>query len=282
MDPLTQWADIMGIIAGTIALIYFILHIIRNINAIVEVIADIVDGIIGAIGDWWDDWGAGCVGTIGVLLLIGCCVVFGISAFSNNGSSSSSSSSSQAYTANLPGSGCDTGSGQWEKSPDVSVTCDSNDVTLTYTGDGTHWDSLFFFGSDNNHESFPRNYSVELTVTFPDASGASVGVGAHGFSSNDVCGQMGWISLNGYWELDRYKATDFDTKLDSGSLSANSSTYTIDLTYKDSSITLVINGATVSTVTDSTYSQTSDVCVGIAGSSKDTVTVSDFKFTPLS
>jgi hypothetical protein len=293
MDELTRWNVILGLIASCVVIIGFVYGLLRREGAFWKFLVRSISGVtiwllrtteslFYTLGEWWNAWGS----KFTVILIAIVVLAVGIFYLAKEPNPIglpflSLHSQAQSYSTHTPGSHCDKGAGQWKEDAQLHLTCLTDQLGLTYTGDGSDFYGLYFNGSDGMHNLFNNSYSVHVAVTFPDSSDAYVGVGVHGVANKAICGQMGWIQANGAWVLYQYKNDgSVDATLETGSATTSASTYTLDIAVQGALITLVVNGVFATSLTDNTYQNTSYVCIGMGGSPSDTVTVRDFEFTP--
>jgi hypothetical protein len=295
MEDLTRLNLIVGLIAGCIVITGTFYSVLRREGAVWKFIWRLTYRIINVAGqvyvslcygfaDWWNSWGSRFTITLVVIVTLAGGILYAATRLNLlNRMPSSLHSQAQAYNSQTPGPECDKGTGQWTVDNHIQLTCLTDRVGLTYSGDGSDFYEVYFAGSDSAHKLFANKYSVHLMVTFPEDSDAYVGIGIHGIANKGICGQMGFMRADGTWSLYRYRADGTeDTVLDSGFAPSGTSLYTLDIAVEGSSISLVVNGVVLTNLTDSTFQTTSYVCIGVGGSMNDTVTISNFEFTPLS
>jgi len=182
------------------------------------------------------------------------------------------------YTADAPGHGCDKGNGQWADptifgNGSTTTTCQPTALVMQSTDFGI----LRYYGKDGN---FPSNYSVQVTADASklNAKGCillEVRDSSAGSYASQVCG-------DGVWEIDGIASDGTSTVLKSG-FTAKVASYTLLMTANNANISLSINGKQVTTVSDSSYTATDIVGLGVytPGGTTSTVSFSKFVFTPL-
>jgi hypothetical protein len=209
--------------------------------------------------------------TLAVVLVLGLAAVAGCS----------SPQASGPYKAARPGPECDKNGALWTvpRSEPVTTQCTSAGVRVTVSADNAG-DVQFQPPAD----SFPRNYSVSVKVTFGSLTDGCASIytrsSGDGHYTSYVCDSQG--TGHGYqWGLERITPHK-QWLLALGQLATSSGTYALTATADGSSQYLTINGAAASG-SDSALSTTRYIALGIsdAGSQPGSVTFSDFTFTSL-
>jgi hypothetical protein len=212
-------------------------------------------------------------------------------------SPATTASLNSAYSAPIPGPGCDHGAeaGMWEKGrehhengvdvndPYTSFTCQSNGLLITRTGYYNVFGDAFFYSAER--QLFPNSYSAQVTaqITHGD-SRASVALLVHGQSKYGGDGIV--VRSNGQWlvaPFDNLTGLE-EVPIASGMLAQKPKIITMSAEVHGAEITVTINGQQVTTVSDPNYKTTSFISFGVSdvgGTSNPSALFSDFVYTPL-
>lgn len=189
-------------------------------------------------------------------------------------------SAQAAYTAHLPGYGCDQGAGQWQPLADDqssgTLNCLANGMQLINPAHATQITAEHFYWL-NGH--FPQNYQISTNI---DVSAAQEGCAGIETRENDN-GQAYFFVVcpDGSWQMAVY--TDKFHTLAQGTVRAHGS-YQIVVIDQGAAQSLSIDGSKVSTVNDTQEKVTDHISL-LAGyysaNVSTSATFSNFIFTPL-
>lgn len=195
----------------------------------------------------------------------------------------STATAPQSYTAQLPGPKCDTGPATWEPISDTSLTgtCGSDGFTLRKSGNFSVAGEVFFDGVHN--APFPASYQAQVTATILSGdANAAVGLEVHRQTPRG--GQTLSAAATG-WLFTLNDTTGTPHQLALGFFHKPAKTFALDVRVVGAVLTLTINGATVDTITDTTFTTTSAIALVVEdpGATKAvTAKFAQFTFTPLS
>lgn len=182
------------------------------------------------------------------------------------------------YTAQAPGQNCDTGSGDWsigvrykkDKNTEVidkftEQQCQSHGTLLTRTGDYGVFSEIFFNGT-SSFTTLSQHYraQVDATIVAGDEN-ADLTMDVHIDTASYA--RYGFnINTLGRWEANTASPVDGSpiNRLAIGFLPHASKTYTLAAEMDGPVMTFFINGAPVTTVTDTTYTANDSLAFGIA------------------
>ncbi|MGH2508176.1 MAG: hypothetical protein ACRDHZ_12340, partial [Ktedonobacteraceae bacterium] len=186
-----------------------------------------------------------------------------------------------AYTAHIPGYGCDQGAGQWQPLADDNssgtLNCLPNGMQLTNPADASQIATENFYGFNGQ---FPQNYQISAQIDVSTARDGCAGLKTHA-DANDPKAYFFVICPDGSWVVAVY--TDKFQTLDQGTVGAHGS-YQIQIIDQGSTQSLSINGSKVSTINNTQVQGTDHISL-LTGyyktSGATSATFSNFVFTPL-
>ncbi len=192
------------------------------------------------------------------------------------------SAGTTAYSAPIPGPGCDHGGAFWP-APDrvgasTQFSCSASGLRMSQSPNANAMSTVRFYGQVGD---FPTNYTVAATIDVSQLNGGCAGFftrvqdngGRYGFF---LCGQTG------EWYIARFAAgSGAPTTLQSGQVPLASS-YQVAAIMRDQTLTLRINGRDIGQATDATFTTTSylDLAMFAGSAGVGTATFSDFIYTP--
>jgi hypothetical protein len=188
-----------------------------------------------------------------------------------------------AYSAALPGPGCDKGGGTWEPVHDSSLTlaCQTGGTLVTKNSNFDTVGTIYFAGKDL--APFPASYRVQLTASIQSGD-ASTGVGLEVHGQAHSGGQVLDVQSSG-WVLDDYGTDGHLTqRLALGFFPQPVKTFVMVVDVEGGAMTLTINNVVVDTVLNATYDATETIGLIIedGGATKPIVALfSQFSYTPL-
>ena len=188
-----------------------------------------------------------------------------------------------AYTANLPGPGCDTGTGKnlWQFPANSAYTgaCQTAGYTLTQNSNPTQVGEVFF----KDRAAFPRAYQVQVTATTQGDANIAVGVDVH-HQANSGGGYLFGAYGDGEWHgILEADTIDKIQRLALGFLAKPSNTYQMLVDVQGPVMTFSVNGTKVGTITDGTYRTTDAVgffLLDYGDTKAATATFSQFSYMP--
>ena len=179
----------------------------------------------------------------------------------------------QLYSATAPGPNCDNGGGQWSAYNGVQVNCQSNATQLASTTQKDTLQGIFLTKIPNR--AFPANYVVQAQLQPSQNSTGAFGI----YFRNQPDSQQGAYAFllrpDGSWTVNVYdNNTGALTRLATGSLgSPVQDSVQMAVVAKGSQLSFYINGQSVKTLNDQTYSTgTAGVALGMGAN----VTASNF------
>lgn len=189
----------------------------------------------------------------------------------------------KAYSARVPGMGCDTGGAVWAHPSyfydDVTqATCSATGLTLSQVYDGGNGSEHFY----DLNSYFPANYQVSVQIDLrhltDGCTGIETRISATGAFHYLVC-------QDGAVRLEYFKAGDSKwTHLFDGNVGGPLTTVTMTTRDVGATHTLLINGKIVASVVNALTANTDVIDLtmnGRANSGSGSVTFSNFVFTPL-
>lgn len=186
-----------------------------------------------------------------------------------------------AYSASVPGFGCDTGGAQWSPNTvfndsHTTVNCGASGFVIGQDATAPNATGIRFYGADGN---LPKNYTVKATINVSQLNGGCAGFAAR---RQDAGGGYDFLVCDdGSWSISLVSSSGNVTTLQSGNATLKGS-YIVAATVSDATLTLALNGASVGSASDSTYGTSDFVTLlmfagqNVAGQA----TYSDFTFTP--
>jgi hypothetical protein len=168
----------------------------------------------------------------------------------------------QAYSAAVPGPGCDTGAGHW-RNPDPSaatITCGAGGMLLARPNSPSAANTLVSF--DWPGHSFPSAYSVAAQVSQLGTGNCAV-IYAR-MTRGTLTSYVFSVCRDGGAHIFKLTAVGDLVVLKNGAIPANNSFYQFTATVNRDSLSLsVFPGSTTLTVVDSDYSATDYVGLGV-------------------
>ncbi len=187
------------------------------------------------------------------------------------------------YVAQVPGpadDGCDSGSGLWlaRSLTLMQFSCGTTGMKLTEIPNINVIATMGFLGSSSEYR-FPTNYTVTVDTNIV-SDNACAGLLTHG------TGYVGYgflICYDGLFYVNVYDASTGAPKtLDSGNVyDITSHSLHLQIAVRDFTQVFQVNGAPISTIIDTTYSNTSFIGLVVdAGTSGGSAVFSNFTYTP--
>lgn len=188
-----------------------------------------------------------------------------------------------AYTAAIPGPGCDRGLGQWQpvtKNDNYATTsCQSHGLAISQDATAQYNGHASFYGLDGN---LPTNYKVKVQIDTSHLGNGCAGLSTH--TDTQSAAYSFTVCTDGHWQIQRYASNGGDGYLlAEGDVDAQIM-YTMVATSNHDIQSLSLDGVTVSTVHDATLQTTDHVGLTMyaAQGTAGTALFSNFVFTPLS
>lgn len=188
-----------------------------------------------------------------------------------------------AYTAVIPGPGCDRGPGQWQpvtKNYNYgTASCQSHGLAISQDATAQYDSYASFYGLDG---SLPTNYKVKVQIDTSQLGNGCAGLATR--TDTRAAAYSFTVCSNGYWKIQRYASSGGDGNLlAEGDVNAQV-LYTMVATSNHDVQSLSLDGVTVSTVHDATLQTTDHIELTMyAGqNAAGTALFSNFVFTPLS
>lgn len=188
-----------------------------------------------------------------------------------------------AYTATIPGSGCDRGPGQWQPvTKEIghgTASCQPHELAISQDAAPQYSSYASFYGLDGN---LPTNYTVKVQI---DTS--QLGAGCAGLRTRTDTRAAGYsftVCSNGYWSIRRYRSNGGQGDSLADGYVNSQTVYTMIATSNRDRQSLSLDGVTVTTVQDATLRTTDHIELTMfAGqNAAGTALFSNFVFTPLS
>ena len=178
----------------------------------------------------------------------------------------------QLYSAAAPGPGCDNGGGQWSAYNGVQVNCQANATQLTSTTQANTLQGVFLTKIPGR--AYPANYVVQAQLQPNQNSTGAFGL----YIRNQPANQLGTYAFllrpDGSWTVNVYDNAGVLTRLAQGSLgSPVQNSVQMAVVAKSSQLGFYINGQSVNTTNDQTYSTGT---AGIALGTGTNITASNF------
>ncbi|GCE21761.1 hypothetical protein [Dictyobacter kobayashii] len=179
---------------------------------------------------------------------------------------SSEATTQPAYSAPIPGFGCDHGPGQWqpvnEADQYVTTHCLSHALNVTQREHSKNMGRISFYGLDGN---FPSNYSVKVGVDLKKSNnnwaGLSTRVNEQGASYTFL------VRNDGNWSMRRYDDRGASHQLAAGRVARHDS-YILEAVTNEETLSLQINGGRVASVHDAFLSTTDHIELNTLSGSK--------------
>jgi hypothetical protein len=188
-----------------------------------------------------------------------------------------------AYTAAIPGPGCDRGLGQWQpvtkNDNDATASCQPHGLAISQDATAQYNGYASFYGLDGN---LSTNYKVKVQI---DTS--HLGNGCAGLSTRTDTQSAAYsftVCTDGHWQIQRYASNGGDGYLlAEGDVNAQR-VYTLIATSNQNVQSLSLDGVIVSTVHDATLRTTDHIELTMYSgqNAAGTALFSNFVFTPLS
>jgi serine/threonine-protein kinase len=181
----------------------------------------------------------------------------------------------QLYSAAAPGPNCDNGGGQWSSYNNPQIKCQSNATQLVSTAQQDTLQGIFLTKIPGRNYAASADYVVQAQLQPNDNSTSAFGIYFRNQPNNQLGAYAFVIRPNGSWSVNVYDNNSGAlTRLATGSLgSPVQGSVQMAIVAKGSQFSFYINGQSVKTLNDQTYSSgTAGIAVGTGAN----VTVSNF------
>ena len=188
-----------------------------------------------------------------------------------------------AYTAAIPGPGCDRGPGQWQpvtkENDSGTASCTPHALAISQDATAQYSTEASFYGLDGN---LPTNYIVKVQIDTSQLANGCAGLTTR--TDTHVAAYSFTVCSNGYWEIQRYPSDGGQGDVLAKGYVNPQTFYTMAATSNRDVQSLTLDGVTVSTVHDATLQTTDHVGLTMyaAQGAAGTALFSNFVFTPLS
>ncbi len=203
--------------------------------------------------------------------------VLGVAVLSNRNHAAGPNGSTlppNAYSAPVPGPGCDTKGGQWTKDDLTQVTCTSGKMHIT-----SQFVSVVTFSGPTANSTIPTSYEVSVTVSPLDSLDSGLLVHE---TASDESGYAIDIGNDGFWSVFNNNGKGSGANLPSGNVSSET-TYHLDVIVRGTSETIKIDGTQVGQFTDTEFTGGDSVgLIAFAGKNTAEADFQNFTYTPLS
>lgn len=196
--------------------------------------------------------------------------------------------SQHPYFAARPGSACDSGIGHWwNDDPEERYTCRDDGLQITQLKFDYQGEAYFAFAGDDQSSApfWSHDYWVSVDARIVGGElGTCVGLHAH---VQDFQGRQTFLACDdGTWSIGRCDLhCDNDVELLSGTLAKPTEHFVLDVYVTDTTMTFLVNGVSVATLHDTTYTSTDQLVLALDGPENATnlpsAVFSNFSYSPV-
>lgn len=146
------------------------------------------------------------------------------------------------YGTALPGPGCDTQGGQWNKQSGVTITCPTSETQMTNSGTGGT--AGIFLNKLANGQSIPENYVLQVQVSTGSSTQGDFGVFFRHQPGSPTGGYAFLLNATGTWKGNLYNQQNgtVNTPVNSQVFGNMTGTFTLDIIVQGDTYSMYVNG----------------------------------------